>query len=583
MKSYKAAFIIVLVTLSGCSPRLITRHNIDEHGDKVLVSADSSVSLTVGQLYEKLKLSNLLRSGGNLDPALSRQFLDSVMVDTLAGVSAARVDLRGDYEYYREYWGRYSGLLIDEFWQQAIYEVVTVDSAEAVEFYDSRPDLYSISEQVKINHIMISSQTLRWSNDSAYYNAMTREERIEEARKMAYNLRFMIDMGESLESLAKEYSHDVYSKDSSGDAGWLPRGAVRYPFDSIAFSMADGEVSQPYYDGNGWHIIKVSGHISEGIPELTPAGYVSAYSTLVQMRANEQGLALLDSLRRETRFVYNDSVMKSNVYELDRELWAAVINGIDTVTVDDLRDSEEGQRKAYKVDNSTPEMKKEVIDRYANRFELIAAARRMGIDRQEKMVQRERSIRLELAKKIVKREQFDHDWRASEEAVREWFDTHIDDYIVKKPLTVQHIIVKDSIFGEFLRDQAMAGVDFLDLAAKYYPGEEDLRRELADLGPIGPGDIAEGFFNAGKAIPVGEVSHPIRTEFGYHIIKNLGYTPGTRYQDARLVIFPMLKKEHDRQMYEAFRKRLYSEYNVRFHGAIPIIHLRPLKYRWENK
>lgn len=579
MKRIRPAFIIVLAILSGCSPRLITRHNIDEYGDKVIVQADSSIVLTVGQLYKKLNNSKLLRSGGNLDPARSRQFLDSVLVDTLAGLSAARVDLRGYYKYYREYMGRYNSFLIDEFWKQAVYETITVDSTEAVEFYDSRPDLYSIPEQVRIHHIMTSSQTLRWSDDSSYYNAMTPDERIEEARKIAFSLRFMIDMGESLESLALEYSHDLFSKDSAGDAGWIPRGTVRYPFDSIAFSMEVGEVSQPYYDGNGWHIIQVDGYIPEGIPELTPAGYLSAYSTVLQMRANENGLAHLDSLRRDTRIVYNDSVLDKSVYELDRELWAAIVNDIDTVTVDDLRAGEEGQRKAYGVVNTTPDMKKETIDRYANRFELIAAAGRMGIDQQEKTIRHEENVRLELAKIIVKKARFDHGWSAPEEAVREWYETHADDYTVEKPLTVQHIIVQDSMFGEFLRDQAMAGVDFLDLAAEYYPGEEDLRRELADLGPIGPGDITEGFFGVGKAIPVGEVSHPVRTEYGYHIIKNLGYNPGTRYQDARLKIIPMLKKEHDRQVDEAFRDKLYSEYNVRFHGAIPLIHLRPWEYR----
>lgn len=583
MKSIGPAFIIILALLSGCSPRLITRHNIDEYGDEIIVTADSSVAVTVGQLYEKLNISKLLRSGGNLDPALSRQFLDSVMVDTLAGLSAARVDLRGYYESYREYVGRYNGFLIDEFWQQAVYEAIIVDSTEAVEFYDSRPDLYSVPEQVRIHHIMTSSQTLRWSDDSSYYNAMTPEERIEASRKIAYSLRFMIDMGESLESLAREYSHDLFSKDSAGAAGWIPRGTVRHPFDSIAFSMEVGEISQPYYDGNGWHILQVNGYIPEGIPELTPAGYLSAYSTVVQMRANEKGLALLDSLRRDTKIVYNDSVLARNVYELERELWAAIVNDIDTVTVDDLRDGEEGQRRAYRVDNTTPDMKKETVDRYANRFELIAAAKRMGIDRQEKLIRREENIRLELAKIVAKKGRFDHGWSAPEEAVREWYETHIDDYSVEKPLTVQHIIVEDSIFGEFLRDQAMAGVDFLDLAAEYYPGEVDLRRELADLGPIGPGDITEEFFQVGKAIPVGEVSHPVRTEYGYHIIKNLGYSPGTPYQDARLVIISMLKTEHDRQVNEAFRDKLFSEYNVRYHGAIPIIHLRPWKYRWPQQ
>jgi len=69
------------------------------------------------------------------------------------------------------------------------------------------------------------------------------------------------------------------------------------------------------------------------------------------------------------------------------------------------------------------------------------------------------------------------------------YEYNIDDYTFEKPLTVQHIIVDDSVTGEFIRDQANSGVDFLDLAETFYPGEPSLRRELAQLGKIGPNDV----------------------------------------------------------------------------------------------
>ena len=75
--------------------------------------------------------------------------------------------------------------------------------------------------------------------------------------------------------------------------------------------------------------------------------------------------------------------------------------------------------------------------------------------------------------------------------VEQYYQAHLDEFSPEKPLVVQHIIVQDSLFGDFIRSQAMSGYDFLDLAKEYYPGDEDVRAELADLGEIGRGDVPE--------------------------------------------------------------------------------------------
>ncbi len=57
-------------------------------------------------------------------------------------------------------------------------------------------------------------------------------------------------------ALATEFSQDPGSARNGGDLGWFPSGAMVQPFDSIAFALADGEISKPFKTAFGWHIIK---------------------------------------------------------------------------------------------------------------------------------------------------------------------------------------------------------------------------------------------------------------------------------------------------------------------------------------
>lgn len=67
-----------------------------------------------------------------------------------------------------------------------------------------------------------------------------------------------IQAGESFEELAKKYSQDGSAR-NGGKLPLMRRGQAVEPFIDIAFSLADGEVSQPFETVFGYHIIKKFG------------------------------------------------------------------------------------------------------------------------------------------------------------------------------------------------------------------------------------------------------------------------------------------------------------------------------------
>jgi parvulin-like peptidyl-prolyl isomerase len=150
-------------------------------------------------------------------------------------------------------------------------------------------------------------------------------------------------------------------------------------------------------------------------------------------------------------------------------------------------------------------------------------------------------------------------------------------------MVVQHILCEDSVFCEFIRDQAMSGIDFMELARQYYPGDPEMRESLANLGEIGPDDVEPEFYRAAFGSAENQITRPIKTRYGYHIIKVLEHYIPVERQQLKIQITPVLKKQHAEEIETAFRDEMYSRYNVRFSRKLYDVHLKPLAYRTEQE
>lgn len=63
---------------------------------------------------------------------------------------------------------------------------------------------------------------------------------------------------EKFDELAKEFCQDG-SAPKGGDLGWFGSGAMVAEFDSVAFALPEGAISEPFQTQFGWHIVKKTG------------------------------------------------------------------------------------------------------------------------------------------------------------------------------------------------------------------------------------------------------------------------------------------------------------------------------------
>lgn len=90
----------------------------------------------------------------------------------------------------------------------------------------------------------------------------------------------------------------------------------------------------------------------------------------------------------------------------------------------------------------------------------------------------------------------------------------------KTEVHARHIVVKDEATAKEVLAKLKDGGDFAELA-KEYSTEPVAEKTGGDLGWFGPGKMVQEFEDAAYSLKKGEISEPVKTSFGYHIIEVL--------------------------------------------------------------
>jgi len=101
-----------------------------------------------------------------------------------------------------------------------------------------------LKTDVKASHILIKVP------DTA--SAERKHQLYQKAKEVAGKAK----RGADFESLALQYSEDPSVKRNKGDLGWFTAFQMLYPFETVVYSLKNGEISAPVETKYGYHIIK---------------------------------------------------------------------------------------------------------------------------------------------------------------------------------------------------------------------------------------------------------------------------------------------------------------------------------------
>ncbi|ADH61810.1 PpiC-type peptidyl-prolyl cis-trans isomerase [Thermoanaerobacter mathranii subsp. mathranii str. A3] len=146
----------------------------------------------------------------------------------------------------------------------------------------------------------------------------------------------------------------------------------------------------------------------------------------------------------------------------------------------------------------------------------------------EEEYQREKEFNKDITKEDVKNyllinklfEEYTKDVKITEEELKKYYEDNKDQFETVK---ASHILVSDEKIAQDIYNRLMKGEDFATLA-KEYSIDTATKDQGGDLGEFARGVMVPEFEQVAFSLKKGQISKPVKTDYGYHIIKSEGAT-----------------------------------------------------------
>jgi peptidyl-prolyl cis-trans isomerase C len=245
----------------------------------------------------------------------------------------------------------------------------------------------------------------------------------------------------------------------------------------------------------------------------------------------------------------------------------AVINGKEiTLSEFELRWSQlpEYTRKKY----VGAEGRKRFLDELIDREILLQEAKRRGIDRDRALLERLERFKERSMLDALMREEVDSRVSVTPDEVKAYYNANRETFSAPDELRAAHILVKSQAEAAELKRRLGQGEDFANLAKKASLDVSSKNRG-GDLGVIKKGQTVPEFERVLLTLKKGEISEPVPTQFGYHLIKLYERTSGPplSFEEAKDQAKEQILIEKKQQRFKELVAALRSHAKLRVSDA----------------
>ena len=157
------------------------------------------------------------------------------------------------------------------------------------------------------------------------------------------------------------------------------------------------------------------------------------------------------------------------------------------------------------------------------------------------------------------------DAQVSDEDVKKYYDENIDKFKVAPGAEVTHLLFQvprgadDAAYAKALenakkaREKALAGTSLEDLSKSDEFKDISIYEDLGHVNFENSGMVKE-FEDAFKVLPKGQISEPVKTDFGYHIILNTDTN-----SEEKVQTFDEVKDQIKQELLQQKQQAMYSE------------------------
>ncbi len=177
-----------------------------------------------------------------------------------------------------------------------------------------------------------------------------------------------------------------------------------------------------------------------------------------------------------------------------------------------------------------PQLKKALVERWVEISLLSLAAKDAGLEKDPEVKARLDEVTKQILAQAYLEKKLLNQQQVSEEEVKAYYEKHREKYQEPRAVRARHILIevpqgatpeqeKEALKkAQHLRERILKGEDFAKLAQKY-SADPGTKEKGGELGFFTQGQMVKEFEEAAFRLKPGEVSEPVRTPFGYHLIQ----------------------------------------------------------------
>lgn len=157
-----------------------------------------------------------------------------------------------------------------------------------------------------------------------------------------------------------------------------------------------------------------------------------------------------------------------------------------------------------------------LADELVNQELLLQDAKENKLDNEEEFVKELEIVKNNMLKNYAMHKIFEK-VSVSEDEIEDYYEENKDTLFSPVTYTASHILLESEEMADKVLDQINEGLDFKEAAKKY--SLDPTKDNGGSLGSFPKGVMVKEFQQGLDKLKIGEISKPIKTQFGYHIIK----------------------------------------------------------------
>ncbi|KJU85123.1 PpiC-type peptidyl-prolyl cis-trans isomerase [Candidatus Magnetobacterium bavaricum] len=207
---------------------------------------------------------------------------------------------------------------------------------------------------------------------------------------------------------------------------------------------------------------------------------------------------------------------------------------------------------------------KRLVDEVRKREILYLEAKKVGLDKEPEFTKKINEFKkINLINTLIQKNVQTQNVTVTPEEAKKYYDENQKEFVMPEQVRAVHILVKTEQEAKDLYDKLKKGGDFA-ASAKSVSIDTATADKGGDLGFFSRGQMEPNFDEAVFKLNKGELSKPVKTSFGYHIIKVVDNKEAktTDFEAVKQMIIQFLTGEKQKKAFDTYYSSVEKNYTV---------------------